>query len=112
MHHNKVRAALEWKIANDPHYSNLKIDEEVLADLPVRGSVANRVPWVPEQENNLNTVRQGPNDAAGQGSTDKEDVDKQLVMGVVDAEGVRGTEAQEIRRGAAEVIVPREAPYQ
>jgi hypothetical protein len=40
----KVKAALEYKIAHDPNYADLIIDEDVLSQLPVNGSVADRIP--------------------------------------------------------------------
>ena len=44
----KVRAALEYKIAHDPDYADLTIDEETMEQLPQHGSVAHRLPYCRE----------------------------------------------------------------
>lgn len=41
---DKVLAALQYKIANDPNYSGMQIDYEALTQLPENGSVAHRIP--------------------------------------------------------------------
>src|SRR3977135_1915606 len=42
---DKVRAALEYKIMHDPAFSNYQvIDEDSLSQLPMNGSVVDRIP--------------------------------------------------------------------
>lgn len=61
----KVRAALVWKIANDPHYADLQIDEDALANLPESGSVVGRLQTAREgRQDGLSAQGQGPANAA------------------------------------------------
>lgn len=60
----KVRAALEWKIANDPHYADLQLDEDALAQLPESGSVVGRLQTAREgRQDGLQAQGQGPENA-------------------------------------------------
>lgn len=42
------KAALEYKIANDPDYADLTVDLVALVQLPEYGSVAHRLPYCRE----------------------------------------------------------------
>ncbi|KAF5336454.1 hypothetical protein D9611_006665 [Ephemerocybe angulata] len=101
----KVRAALEWKIANDPHYADLQLDEDALAQLPESGSVVGRLQTAREgRQDGLQAQGQGPENATAPEADDADDGNSQTVAGVMDLNGIGRTEVQEIRSGAEEVV--------
>jgi hypothetical protein len=95
---SKVRAALEYKIAHDPEYANLTIDEEAIAQLPESGSVAHRLPNCQEgRQDGGAAMPVGPDAVAHvDGENDEED---QFVGGVVDLGNGERPEIELLRLG-------------
>ncbi len=106
---NRVREALEYKIASDPNYADLQVNDEALSQLPVNGSVAHRVPTCrPGRQENAPVQAAGPEQAAG--TEDANDENEQHVDGVLNL-GLGGdSEVQRVRSRANEVVGAEEAP--
>jgi len=98
----KVKEALEYKIAHDPNYADLIIDETVLRQLPENGSVAHRIPTCREGRQAGGAMPVGPGAAADNG--DDVDENEQVVGGVVDLGNQEHPEVEQLRRGAAQAI--------
>jgi hypothetical protein len=81
----KVRAALQYKIAHGPHYADLILDNDALNQLPENGSVARRVSTCIDRSQGQGPVTPvGPHAAAeGEGA---DNGDNQVVGGVVNLE--------------------------
>jgi hypothetical protein len=102
----KIKAALEYKIAHDPEYADLTLDEEVIAQLPDGGSVVDRLPFCIEgrQDGGGAAMPAGPDDAAAAaGVDDIENDNDQYVGGVVDLGNHERPEVEILRQGAAAV---------
>jgi len=84
VHCTKVKAALEYKITNDPNYTDLIIDENALSQLPVNGSVADHIPTCCEGWQDGGAMPVGPDAAVATDNKDNEDGNTQFVGGVVD----------------------------
>ncbi|KAJ7580688.1 hypothetical protein C8J56DRAFT_728621, partial [Mycena floridula] len=100
---DKVRAALEWLIANHPEYRDLVFDTEALAQLPKNGSVAHRIPTYREGTQVGAPSAAGPNQAA---QTDEDpDSENQVTMGgVINLGHGRTTEVHQLRDGANNIL--------
>ena len=104
-----MAAALRYKKQHDPDYADLQIDEDILMQLPVNGSVADRIPTCLEGRqdgnNQVPAMPAGPVQAAGEGEvTEHDNIDEQFVGGVLNL-GVQGhVEVDEIRDGANNVV--------
>jgi hypothetical protein len=98
----KVNAALQYKIAHDPDYANLTVDEEALEQLPERGSVAHRLPYCHEgrQDGGGAAMPVGPDAATEDGVANDDD---QFVEGFVDIGSQERPEVEKLRQGAAAV---------
>lgn len=101
---SKVKAALEYKIANDPNYADLIIDENALSQLPVNGSVADRIPTCREGRQDGGAMPVGPDAAVATDDEDNEVGNTQFVGGVVDLGNQERPEVEHLRQGAAEAI--------
>lgn len=105
----KVATALRYKKQHDPDYADLQIDEDILMQLPINGSVADRIPTCLEGRqdghNQVPAMPAGPVQAAGEGEvTEHDNIDEQFVGGVLNL-GVQGhVEVDEIRDGANNVV--------
>ncbi|KAJ7576108.1 hypothetical protein C8J56DRAFT_1118194, partial [Mycena floridula] len=99
----KVRAALEWLIANHPEYRDLGIDTQSLAQLPENGSVVHRIPMCREGTQAGATSATGPNEAA---QTDEDaDSENQVTMGgVINLGSGRTTEIDQLRDGTNNIL--------
>ncbi|KAJ7151287.1 hypothetical protein C8R43DRAFT_836878, partial [Mycena crocata] len=89
----KVREALEYKIAHDPMYFDLTLDLDALAALPENGSVAHLIPMCREGRQDGQDVVDpaaampaGPSDAAAAPGID-EDGDEAFLAGMLDVGG-------------------------
>ncbi|KAI0690491.1 hypothetical protein BC835DRAFT_1212865, partial [Cytidiella melzeri] len=73
---DKVRAALEYKIAHDPNYASFVIDKGNLSQLPQNGSVVHRISTCPIRSTQTNNHLQapGPAEAAGDIVDDIDDI--------------------------------------
>ena len=100
----KVKAALQYKIAHDPDYADLTIDEEALEQLPERGSVAHRLPYCREgrRDGSGAAMPVGP-DAVSEEDGDPDDDDNQFVGGLIDIGNQERPEVEQLRQGAAAV---------
>jgi hypothetical protein len=98
----KIKAALQYKIAHDPNYSDLIIDNDVLQELPENGSVANRIPSCRDNRQDELPLPAGPGSAATGGEPDDED--DLRVGGVVDVADQERSEVEHLRRGAQEAV--------
>jgi hypothetical protein len=104
----KVKAALQYKIAHDPDYADLTIDEEALEQLPERGSVAHRLPYCREgrQDGSGAAMPVGPDAVSGEDG-DPDDDDDQFVGGLIDIGNQERPEVEQLRQGAAAVASGR-----
>jgi hypothetical protein len=94
----KVRAALEYKIANDPDYADLIIDNEALDQLPENGTIVDRLLVCREgRQDDASAMPEGPNGTTGE----EEDGDERVVGGVVDLGNHERPEVEQIRERAA-----------
>lgn len=104
----KVRNALAYKIQHDPSYSHFQLDEEALSQLPINGSVADRIPFLPDQSEpgNDELGPSGPVQAAeGDIQESRGDIDEAQVRGVIDLGSRAGRrEVQEVCDGADAVL--------
>jgi len=78
----KVKVALEYKIAHDPNYADLVVDHDALNQLPINGSVAHRIPTCRDGRQDEVPLPVGPDAAATGGAA--EDEDDVHVGGVID----------------------------
>ena len=107
----KVRDALQWKIAHDPDYADLEVDEDVLSQLPERGSVVDRIPMCRQGTATDDAGGPvGPNEAAESDVSDEIlDADDggeigQAIGGVLDLGNDQRLERDRVRDGANAVI--------
>jgi hypothetical protein len=97
----KVKAALEYKIAHDPNYEDLVIDHGVLSQLPENGSLVDRIPTCREgRQDGGGAMPVGPPGAAAADENEYE----QVVGGVLDLGVQQRLEVDHLRRGAAQVF--------
>jgi hypothetical protein len=101
---DKVRAALAYKIANDPDYTDLGApDEEALTQLPENGTVVDRIPVCREGSQADGAPQPaGPTEAAG--GTSGDDDGGVFVGGVLDLGNGPGEEVVEVRNHANRII--------
>jgi hypothetical protein len=79
MRRAKVKAALEHKIANDPDYADLIIDNEALDQLPENGTIIDRLPVCREgRQDNTSAMPEGPDGTTGEEDHDVDE--KELVV--------------------------------
>ncbi|KAJ7061426.1 hypothetical protein C8F01DRAFT_968469, partial [Mycena amicta] len=101
---DKVRRALEYKIAHDDAYRDLQIDQDALSQLPENGTVVNRIPTCREGRQDEGPAGPaGPNQAAG---TDGDDESTTFVGGVPNLGNTTRPEVEEIRRAAGQAAGP------
>ncbi|KAJ3505917.1 hypothetical protein NLJ89_g7163 [Agrocybe chaxingu] len=102
---DKVVAALQYKIDHDPHYADLVIDEEAVAQLPENGSVAHRLPTCREgrQNETETSMPAGPDSAAGDQGVE-EGINEQVVGGVIDLGTHQRAEVDHLREAANNVV--------
>ncbi|CAK5270706.1 unnamed protein product [Mycena citricolor] len=104
---DKVRDALEYKIAHDPDYANLGApDEATLSQLPLNGSVVNRLSVCREgRQDGQAAMPAGPVQAAAvSGDNDEEGESATTVGGVLNLGNPVREEVTEIRDGANRAI--------
>jgi hypothetical protein len=103
----KVRRALQYKIQKDPQYADLGApDEAMLARLPEKGSVANRIPICREgvQAGEPITMPTGPTEAAGAAAAEEGEEAGLVVGGVLDVRRGTREEVVEVHEGANAVV--------
>jgi hypothetical protein len=107
---DKVRQALEYKIAHDPAYADLgRPDEEALSQLPEYGTVVDRIPTCREGRQSEGVPQAaGPTEAAGIGAAN--DDGGVFVGGILDLGNRTREEVVEMRNGAGAIL--REPAYQ
>lgn len=98
----KVKAALQYKIAHDPDYADLIIDDDALRQLPENGSVAHRIPTCREGRQDEGAMPVGPDAAADNG--DDESENEQVIGGVMDLGNQERLEVTQLRHGAEQAI--------
>lgn len=101
---DKVRQALQYKIAHDPEYADLVMpDEEVLSQLPENGTVVDRIPTCREGRQ-ADGVPQpaGPIEAAAIDSDNNEG--GVTVGGILDLGNQTRAEVVEVRAGADAIL--------
>ncbi|KAF7307266.1 ATP-dependent DNA helicase [Mycena indigotica] len=92
----KVRKALEYKITHDKAYQDLELDEGALSQLPMNGSVVDRIPTCREgRQADGAPGPAGPNQAAG---TDGGEEEGTFNGGIPNLDNVACREVEEIRR--------------
>ncbi|KAJ7223411.1 hypothetical protein GGX14DRAFT_387730 [Mycena pura] len=96
----KVRKALEYKIAHDEAYRDLQLDEEALRGLPENGSVVHRIPTCREGRQSEGTAPAGPNQAA---DTENDEEGGAFVGGVPNLGNGMRPEVEEIRHAAGPI---------
>ena len=107
----KVRAALQYKIAHDPHYADLILDNDALNQLPENGSVAHRVSTCIDRSQGAGPATPvGPHAAAEGEEADNDNEDDQVVGGVINLEMGERLKVEQVRAGAESVI--RARPYE
>lgn len=106
----KVREALDYKIAHDPHYAGLVVDHDALSQLPEQGTVVHRIATCREgqQQPDAAPDAAGPAEAAGENAVEAPDIpdepEEPTVGGVLNL-GVTGpTEVTTVRERANEVL--------
>lgn len=104
----KVLEALRYKVANDPGYADLEIDDDALSSLPENGSVAHRIPTCREgRQDPSSIVRVGPHAAAYVVQEDEGDTHGDVgVGGVLNVGDTLEIEVDAIRNIANAVIEP------
>lgn len=98
----KVRDALLYKIAHDPDYADLEIDDDALSQLPMNATVVGRVPTIPKPTGASTVTASEPTEAAGVG--DDGDLDEAFVGGVLNVGVGHRTEVDEVRVHAAAIL--------
>jgi hypothetical protein len=97
----KEKAALQYKIAHDPDYADLIVDD-VLRHLPENGSVADRIPTCREDRQDGGAMPVGPGAAAADGEGENED--ELRVGGVMDLRIKNALRLSNSDVGAAQTI--------
>ena len=98
----KVKATLQYKIAYDPDYADLIINDDALGQLLENGSVAHRIPTCREAQQDEGAMPVGPGAAADNG--DDESENEQVVGGVMDLGNQERPEVEQLRHGAEQAI--------
>lgn len=111
----KVLDALEYKIAHDPAYADLEIDQDALMSLPENGSVVHCITTCREgRQDPDSAVRVGPDAAANVGSGEEGNFQEEIVGvgGVVNLGNTLEIEVDAVRNAASAIIQDHAgAPY-
>ena len=94
MRQEKVKAALQYKIAHGPNYADLIIEDDVMRQLPENGSVANRILTCCDGRQDGGPVPVDPGAAATDGEGDEGD--ELRVGGVMDIGNQDRPEVQQL----------------
>ena len=97
----KVKAVLQYKIAHDPNYNDLILDDEVLPQLPENGSVADHVPTCREGRQDGGSMPAGPDHTTWD---DDEEGDHSYAGGVMDVRNEDRPEIEQLRFAAGDVV--------
>ncbi len=118
----KVQRALEYKIAHDPNYAGMHIDNEALSQLPENGTVVDRVSTcrpgrqdgqdAPEAAGPMDASAPAPEERLPAGQDDETDLSEQHVNGVLNLGRTGPTEAAAVRQGAERVVNGEDGPIQ
>ncbi|KAM5545624.1 hypothetical protein V8D89_000662, partial [Ganoderma adspersum] len=111
-----IEAALRYKIAHDPNYAGIHLDEDALSQLPEHGSIIHRLPICREgRQANSQAEPAGPAEAAAFEDEDEDEdeegleEDSERVSGVLNLGSSHPMELSAIRAGTERVLNGQDA---